>query len=147
MKGFRLSLGALGAAAVLALPGCFSNNRHQGPKLYAQACAGCHGDAGQGLGRLIPPLAGADYLRTHRDELPCMLRRGVHGPMTVNGILYNQVMPAARVDDRELSPARLTNLLNYIENNWGNHAPPRTIQEVERQLVGCPTVPGAGSSN
>lgn len=87
MKGFRLSLGALGAAAVLALPGCFSNNRHQGPKLYAQACAGCHGDAGQGLGRLIPPLAGADYLRTHRDELPCMLRRGVHGPMTVNGIL------------------------------------------------------------
>ena len=145
-RALGLGLGALGAVAGLSLPGCFSNNRHQGPRLYAEACAGCHGDAGQGLGRLIPPLAGADYLAAHRAELPCLLRRGAHGPMTVNGILYNQVMPAARVDDRELSPARLTNLLNYIENSWGNHAPPRTIQEVERELAGCPSVPGAGSA-
>ena len=138
MTARRFGLGALGAAALLALPGCFSNNRHQGARLYAEACAGCHGDAGQGLARLIPPLAGADYLAAHRTELPCLLRRGAHGPMTVNGILYNQVMPASRVGDHELSPARLTNLLNYIENQWGNHAPPRTIQEVERQLAGCP---------
>ena len=138
MTARRFGLGALGAAALLALPGCFSNNRHQGARLYAEACAGCHGDAGQGLARLIPPLAGADYLAAHRAELPCLLRRGAHGPMTVNGILYNQVMPASRVGDHELSPARLTNLLNYIENQWGNHAPPRTIQEVERQLAGCP---------
>ncbi len=142
-----LVLGALVVVAALSLPGCFSNNRHQGARLYAEACAGCHGDAGQGLGRLIPPLAGADYLALHRAELPCLLRRGVHGPMTVNGVLYNQVMPAARVNDKQLSPARLTNLLNYIENNWGNHAAPRTIQEVERQLTACPTVGEAGQGN
>lgn len=146
-KALGLGLGALGAVACLSLPGCFSNNRHQGPRLYAEACAGCHGDAGQGLARLIPPLAGADYLTRHRAELPCLLRRGAHGPLTVNGILYNQVMPAARADDRELSPARLTNLLNYIENSWGNHAPPRTIQEVERELAGCPSALGAGAAN
>jgi len=119
---------------LLALPGCFTDKQNQGEKLYVAHCAGCHGDQGQGLARLIPPLAGADYLKERRDYLPCLLRRGQTGPITVNGIRYNQVMPG----NAELSPARLTNLLNYIESHWGNHGTPRTIHEVEEQLKGCP---------
>ena len=125
-----LLLALLGAAGLLALPGCFTDKQNQGQKLYAEHCSGCHGEQGQGLGRLIPPLAGADYLARHRAELPCLLRQGQRGPITVNGVLYNQIMPG----HAELSPARLTNLLNYIENSWGNRATPRTIREVEDQL-------------
>ncbi|GAA4363803.1 hypothetical protein GCM10023185_32840 [Hymenobacter saemangeumensis] len=126
------------ASAVLTLlaAGCFSNKKNQGQRLYAEHCASCHGDQGQGLARLIPPLAGSDYLVKHRDELPCLIRQGQHGPITVNGVLYNQVMPA----HPELSPAKLTNLLNYIESHWGNETRPRTIREVQQQLVGCPQV-------
>lgn len=132
-----LRAAGLGAAALLALPGCFTDKQHQGQRLYAENCAGCHGEQGQGLARLIPPLAGADYLASYRAALPCLLRQGHQGPMRVNGILYNQVMPG----NAQLSPARLTNLLNYIENNWGNHAPaPRTIREVEDQLRACGNV-------
>ena len=119
---------------LLTLPGCFTNKQNQGQRLYAENCSGCHGEQGQGLAQLIPPLAGADYLAQHRAELPCLLRQGQHGPMQVNGVLYNQVMPG----NAQLSPARLTNLLNYIESNWGNHSPaPRTIREVEEQLQAC----------
>lgn len=125
-------------AVLLVLPGCFSNNRHQGERLYADNCAGCHGDQGQGLGQLIPPLAKSDYLPAHRLELACLIRHGHSGPMVVNGVSYNQIMPPTRDNDKTLSPARMTNLLNYIENHWGNSAPPRTIQEVERQLAACP---------
>ena len=128
---FRLLISLLFFA--LALPGCFSNNRHQGQRLYAQHCASCHGDQGQGLARLIPPLAGSDYLADHRAELPCLLRNGQNAVIVVNGVGYHNVMPG----NKALSPAQLTNLLNYIESHWGNEAPPRTIRDVEQQLEAC----------
>ena len=128
---FRLFLG--GAVLALTLPGCFSNNKNQGERLYVQHCSSCHGEQGQGLARLIPPLAGADYLAKHRTELPCLLRNGQKGPIVVNGIGYNNVMPG----EKGMSHAQLTNLLNYIENKWGNKSKPRTIREVQQQLEAC----------
>ncbi|WP_046242835.1 c-type cytochrome [Hymenobacter terrenus] len=122
-----------GFLLILLLPGCFSNNRHQGEKLYAQHCSGCHGDQGQGLARLIPPLAGSDYLVKHRAELPCLLRNGQNEPIVVNGVTYHNVMPG----NKTMSTAQLTNLLNYVENHWGNKAAPRTILEVQTKLDSC----------
>lgn len=133
MMGRCLGLGALGVVACLSLPGCFSNNRHQGARLYAEACAGCHGDAGQGLGRLIPPLAGADYLVDHRAELACLLRNGQNKVIVVNGVGYHNIMPG----NKTMSVAQLTNLLNYVESHWGNEAAPRTIRDVQIQLDDC----------
>ena len=55
------------AVGLTFLPGCFTNKQHQGERLYVQHCSGCHGEQGQGLGTLIPPLAGSDYLAQHRE--------------------------------------------------------------------------------
>jgi len=129
----RFLLGGLLALAA-ALPGCFSNNRNQGARLYVQHCAGCHGEQGQGLARLIPPLAGADYLVDHRAELACLLRHGQNRVIVVNGVGYHNVMPG----NKALNPAQLTNLLNYVESHWGNEAVPRTIRQVQQQLDACP---------
>jgi mono/diheme cytochrome c family protein len=122
-----------GLALAAALPGCFSSKKNQGEKLYVQHCAGCHGDQGQGIARLIPPIAGADYLAKHRAELPCIIRNGQHENIVVNGIEYSHIMPG----HKSLSHAQLTNLLNYIESHWGNESSPRTIREVQRQLEAC----------
>ena len=131
----------LGLVAALGtvLPGCFSNNRHQGEKLYALHCANCHGDQGQGLARLIPPIAGADYLVDHRAELPCLLRNGQNEVIVVNGIGYHHIMPG----NKTMSTAQLTNLLNYIESHWGNEGVPRTIRDVQTALDACPPPPAA----
>ena len=118
-----------------SISSCFSNKRHQGQDLYVQHCAGCHGDQGQGLARLIPPLAGSDYLAAHRAELPCLLSHGMNHAIVVNGIAYQGVMPG---NDSLNNPARMTNLLNYLENRWGNHARPRTISAVDTALQACP---------
>ena len=123
---------ALLAASAL-LPSCFAEDRNQGKTLYVNNCSGCHGEQGQGLGRLVPPLAGADYLARHRYELPCLIRHGMNHPIVVNGVPYQQVMPGD-----SLSAARITNLLNYVENHWGNHHTPRTIRETADLLRACP---------
>ena len=132
-------LQALPLAGLLALGGCFTNKGHQGEKLYGQHCASCHGEQGQGLGQLIPPLAGADYLAAHAGELPCLIRYGLRGPIVVNGVGYNNWMLGVQdtVAHKKLSPAQLTNLLNYVESHWGNHpgpGGPRTIAGTEALL-------------
>ena len=75
----------------------------------------------------------ADYLALHRYELPCLIRHGMNHPIVVNGVPYQQVMPGD-----SLSAARITNLLNYVENHWGNQHTPRTIRETADLLRACP---------
>ena len=130
------------ATGLLLLPGCFTNKQHQGERLYVQHCASCHGEQGQGLGHLIPPLAGSDYLAQHSAQLGCIVRQGLHGPIVVNGVSYNQVMLGVQdtATHKHLSPAQITNLLNYLESHWGNHpgpAGPRTIAGTEAELHAC----------
>ena len=127
---------------LLPLTGCFTNKGHQGEKLYVQHCAGCHGEQGQGLGQLVPPLAAADYLTRHQAELPCLVRYGLRGPIVVNGVRYNGWMLGVQdtTTHKNLSPAQLTNLLNYVESHWGNRPSPggpRTIAGTEAQLRAC----------
>jgi mono/diheme cytochrome c family protein len=130
------------AVGLTLLPGCFTNKQHQGERLYVQHCSGCHGEQGQGLGTLIPPLAGSDYLAQHRAQLGCIIRQGLRGPIVVNGVAYNQQMLGVQdtATHKHLSPAQITNLLNYLESHWGNQPGPRgprTIAETQAQLRAC----------
>ena len=95
MKGrARAAAGIFGVVALTAsLSGCFTSTERSGRALYAQRCANCHGLDGRGLGTLIPPLAGADYLTQQRAALPGIVRQGLRGPVVVNGIRYDGIMP------------------------------------------------------
>ena len=134
----RLLPGLLLALLGAGLAGCFTERQNESAKTYATHCANCHGAQGEGLQRLIPPLAGADYLTRHRGQLACLLRQGLRGPVVVNGVEFNQVMPAA---DDHLTDSQLTNLLNFVQTSWGNHGEVFTINEVRTQLQGCGVVP------
>ena len=130
-----LLLGRLAAPtiAVALLASCFTNRQNEGQRLYAARCANCHGEQGQGLARLIPPLAGADYLAKHRAELPCLIRRGQQGRVVVNGIEYNSVMPG----HNDLTDSQITNILNYVQSEWGNKQPRFTTHDVSELLRPC----------
>lgn len=126
-----------GAAALLTgaalLSACFTDRQNEGQRLYATHCASCHGEQGEGLRRLMPPLAGSDYLARHRDELPCLIRKGQQGRIVVNGVTYDQVMPAH--DD--LTDSQITNILNFVHTAWGNQGAKHTISEVSQLLEAC----------
>ena len=120
--------------ALTTLTQCFTDKQNQGQKLYVQHCQSCHMEDGSGLRGLIPPIAKADYLQTHRDELACLIRNGADGPMVVNGIEYNKEMPGVHA----LREDEITNLLNYIQTNFGNNNKRYTFPEVEEMLEICP---------
>ncbi|MBC5772635.1 cytochrome c [Pontibacter sp. KCTC 32443] len=134
MRKNRFAAGVLGALALTTLTQCFTDKQNQGQKLYVQHCQSCHMEDGSGLRGLIPPIAKADYLQTHRDELACLIRNGASGPMVVNGIEYNKEMPGVLT----LREDEITNLLNYIQTNFGNKNERYTFPEVEEMLEACP---------
>lgn len=123
----------LGLAVAVGLNGCFTERRNEGAQLYASHCANCHGEQGQGLKRLIPPVAASDYVAQHREGLPCLIRKGMRGAVVVNGVEYNQVMPGH--DD--LTDSQIANLLNFVQQNWGNKNQPYTIREASELLGHC----------
>lgn len=128
LSGFFLIL-----ILALLLSDCQPNQHQEGERLYLKNCANCHMDTGEGLGALIPPLAGADYLGKNREKLPCILRYGLKDTIVVNGKSYAEEMPAAPV----LSDIHITNILNYINNSWGNRQAPYRLEEVQQLLDNC----------
>ena len=107
-----------------------------GRNLYLAKCSSCHMEDGRGLGALIPPLAGADYLGKNRDRLPCIIRYGITDTITVNGVQYTEQMAAIP----ELSDIDVANVLNYIGNSWGNQQQPYQLEAVRQLLKSCDIV-------
>lgn len=101
-----------------------------GSRLYVKYCQNCHMENGEGLGKLIPPLKGSDYLLNDIAAAGRTIKYGLKGPIKVNGIDYNQPMPA----NPNLTSLEIKELLVYISNAWGNKSDIVTLEEVEIAL-------------
>lgn len=119
------------AILLLALARCGQTEHLQGRALYTTHCANCHMEDGTGLGALIPPLAGADYLRDHPDRAVYGIRHGMRGPLVVNGKTYDQEMPA----NVELTEFQIVNIVNYVNQAWGNDYGLITVAEAREWLA------------
>lgn len=135
MNSYSICLFFAGALLlVLGLGGgCEQNTFQEGERLYKKHCANCHMDDGIGLSALIPPLAGSDYLNKHREQLPCVVRHGLNDTIFVNGKMYAENMPGVAT----LSEIHITNILNYINNSWGNQNGVYRLDEVRAALEKC----------
>ena len=91
----------------------------QGERIYYANCVACHLPAGTGLEGAFPPLAGSDYLTGGADRVIATVLYGNDGPITVNGVEYNGVMPGfAYLGDDEIAA-----VVTYIMGSWGNDLP------------------------
>ena len=86
----------------------------RGQMLYADFCVRCHLSDGIGQADLIPPLASADFLQDIQATVHS-IKYGLHGPITVNGVRYNNTMAPMGLENDEIA-----DITNYILNSWGN---------------------------
>ncbi len=105
----------------------------QGQQLYASYCSNCHQEDGKGLARLIPPLAKSDYLLQDAGRTVCLIKNGAAGQMVVNGVVYNQKMPA----NPSLKNIEIAQIITFINNSWGNEKGYTPVREVENHLSAC----------
>jgi mono/diheme cytochrome c family protein len=103
-----------------------------GRQQFLSVCAGCHGNNGEGMQRMAPPLVGSEWVLGDERRLALLVLHGIEGPLEVAGKRYEApailpVMPShSTMDD-----SNITSILIYIRNEWGNEA-----GGVKRRTVG-----------
>ncbi len=123
----------LALTGITVFDACDYKPRNQGQKLYEKECASCHMENGQGLGELIPPVANADYVVKHKEDLACIIRHGIAGPMTVNGIEYDGEMEG----NTKLSDIEINNLIHYLLVDLNQQKEHFVISDIRAQLEDC----------
>ncbi len=98
----------------------------KGQGVYNANCAACHQPTGKGLAGAFPPLADSDYLKGDRKKVMSAALFGLTGPITVNGVEYNGVMPS----QGHLADADLAAALTYVFGSWGNDGAAVSVEEV-----------------
>lgn len=88
----------------------------KGKEVYAMYCMNCHMENGKGMTGVFPPLAKSDFLKKPPKALIENILNGQSGEVTVNGVKYNGQM----VPHNFLTDEQIADVLNYINNSWGN---------------------------
>ena len=86
----------------------------RGEKLYELHCLNCHGEKGEGLGRLIPPIHRPEAYSDA--ELICAIRYGKKGELQVGGIVYDGVMPP----NFQLDEGEIRDLAHFVRKKIKN---------------------------
>jgi nitrite reductase (NO-forming) len=87
----------------------------RGKALFAENCQACHQAEGQGLKGAFPTLAKSDYLNADPNRGIEALVNGLSGKITVNGEVYDGIMPKLNLTDEDAA-----NVLTFVLNSWGN---------------------------
>lgn len=112
---------------------CKDSPYQQGEILYNYYCANCHSEDGTGLKGLIPPLANADWVKNNPTQLACLIRNGMKGKVVVNGKTYDQEMAGFP----QLTRYELANIINYINQAWGNDYGVIKVTDIKKELEVC----------
>ncbi|OLY93538.1 Glucose/arabinose dehydrogenase, beta-propeller fold [Cnuella takakiae] len=145
-KGDRNKFSTAGLEKMTALKSTKSNIKHPdavkdnlqngmmvgGGHVYTTYCAACHQYNGKGDGTRFPPLANSDWVNGDKQKLIHVLLKGLNQPIQVNGVAYNDVMPAHNfLKDDEISA-----VLSYVRRAFNNNMDSITPAEVSQARSG-----------
>ncbi len=104
-------------------------SRERAARLYADHCADCHGENGEGAGSAYPALAGnrAVTLNPPANPLRMVLGGGFAPATKGNPRPYGMPPFATRLKDEEIAL-----VVSYIRGSWGNSAAPVSTLDVQR---------------
>jgi mono/diheme cytochrome c family protein len=103
-----------------------------GRVVYQTNCQNCHGENGEGLQALMPPLTDSVFLKRNIKALPCVVKTGLKGKITISQKEFDWQMPAININFMETAQA-----LTYITNSFGNHLGVITYDDVNADVGKC----------
>ena len=107
-----------------------ASQMRRGEKVYAQQCAWCHGEQGEGEPGVFPPLAGNRAVSLHNPtNLIQMVRRGGYSPATEGNPRPYGMPPFGHV----LGDEDIAAVLTFVRASWGNQAPEVTLRDAMRR--------------
>jgi mono/diheme cytochrome c family protein len=103
-----------------------------GRDIYIAQCQNCHGEKGEGLGALTPPLTDSVFMKANKQQLACFIKNGMSTPLTVHGKVYEGKMPAFNMADIDIAQ-----VVVYITNAFGHQQGMYTNEQVAADLKNC----------
>lgn len=104
-----------------------------GATSFQYNCAKCHGENGEGLGALLPPLANTDWLEDNIDRVPCIIRAGIDDSLHINEVWYKEEMLGLD----HLNDIQVANITNYVSKRFTKEGKYFSQEEVEELLLKC----------
>ncbi len=97
-----------------------------GSVIYSTVCQNCHGNNGEGIAQLAPPLNNSNWVTGNIDKLTAIVLKGLTGPVHVNNKLYKAPeisgdMPGVG-GNADITDEGLAELLSFIRKSWNNNA-------------------------
>ena len=89
----------------------------------------CHQSNGMGQPAVAPPLVGSEYVIGSQKRLIQITLDGLIGPVTVDGVEWNLIMPPLR-HHPVLTDENLAAVLTYVRREWGHSADPVSTETV-----------------
>jgi len=139
-----LSLGGAALANDVVNERLPKQGNQAGEAAFLANCAACHQPTGTGLPGAFPPLAGSDFLKNNdKTKVLASILQGITGKLTVNGVEYNNVMPAMS----HIADADIAHIVSYVYASWGNSGPSVSAEDVAaaRKALAVSTDPAQGS--
>jgi len=99
-----------------------------GQTTYGTYCSTCHQQNGKGATGRFPTLVATDWVNGDKNRLIGIILNGLQGPIEVNGVPYEGLMP----QHSYLSDADIAEVLTYIRQGFGNNASEVTVEEVSQ---------------
>lgn len=104
-----------------------------GKDIYKAKCQNCHGENGEGLGQLAPPLTDSVFLKANKENLACIIKNGTSEKIVIHGKEYQEKMPGFP----ELADIDVAQVMVYVTNSFGNHQGFVPYSKVSTQLQNC----------
>ena len=106
----------------------------RGAAIYKSVCQTCHGNDGNGVASLAPPLNNSEWVTGDKDRLAAIVLYGLTGPVSVNGKLYkapeiNGDMPGIG-QNKEFSNDDIAQILSFVRQSWNNKASKVSAEDV-----------------
>ena len=113
-------IACLALTAMTIAQGPANDQMALGKTTYMTVCFACHQPTGLGLPPVFPPIVKSPYVNGSAERFAAMILKGNAGPMTIDGKLYNTIMPGQEV---MLSDEKIAAVMTYTRANFGNNAP------------------------
>ncbi|MFC3563488.1 c-type cytochrome [Pedobacter jamesrossensis] len=111
----------------------YQNYMSNGKDIYKAKCQNCHGENGEGLGQLAPPLTDSVFLKTNKTRLACIIKNGANETFVIHLKEYKEKMPAFP----ELADIDVAQVMVFVTNSFGNKQGFVPYTEVSTQLQNC----------
>jgi len=98
---------------------------HPGKAVYQKYCLTCHQSDGSGVPGMFPPLSPNEWI-ADKDKMIELMLNGQSGEITVNGEVYNSLMPAHDF----LSDEQIADVISYVRMSFGNDLEAVSQEEV-----------------